>query len=146
MSLFTSISEGAINPADEDVRQLADREEQYIRAVMRIGTVQDPVRELAAEILQWGRAQGISVDIDLPHGSALESDVTDLREMLERAYPLSAGAASARLSAREEGSSIVVRLVISGCDDCEIASVRIGSATMVCLGEGDLMVEARYVR
>jgi hypothetical protein len=146
MSLFTSISEGAINPADEDVRLMADREEQYIRAVMRIGTVQDPVRELAAEILQWGRTQSIAVDIDLPHGSALEADVTDLREMLEQAYTLSAGAASARLSARVEGSSLVVRLVISGCDDCEMAAVRSGSATMVCLGEGDLMVEARYDR
>ncbi len=144
--LLTSISTGASDPGDEEVRRRADREEQYIRAVMRIGTAQDPVREVAAEILQWGRAEGIAVDIDLRDGSELQADVRGLREMLERAYPLTSGATGARLSARIEDSSLVVRLVISGCDNCEIVRVSNGSTTMVCLGEGDLMVEARYDR
>ena len=64
--------------------------------------------------------------------------------MLSRAGALADGATSARLSARAEGSFLVVRFVITGCNDCEISREQIGQAAMVCLGEGDLMVEARY--
>ena len=144
LRLFASIVEGASDPGDGQVRVLADREEQYIRAVMRIGAIEDPVREVASEILQWGRARGLAVDIDLPVDSMPVNDVSDLREILEIAYSRAIGAASARLSARVEGSSLVVRLVIAECDDCEVPQMHIGTATMVCLGEGDLMVEARY--
>jgi len=111
---------------------------------MRIGAVDDSVHDVAAEILRWGRSQGIAVDIDLPSGSIAVDDVTDLRVLLERAYSLADGATGARLSARAEGSRMVVRLVIAGCTDCEIPREQIGSAAIVCLGEGDLMVEARY--
>lgn len=144
LSLFGSIAEGSLDPADDQVRERADREEQYIRAVMRIGAVDDSVHDIAAEILRWGRAQGIAVDIDLPSGSIAVDDVSDLRLLLQRAYSLADGATGARLSAREEGSRIVVRLVIAGCTDCEIPREQIGTAAIVCLGEGDLMVEARY--
>lgn len=146
MRLFTSIAEGASDPGDAQVRVLADREEQYIRAVMRIGTIEDPVREVASEILQWGRARGIAVDIDLPDNSIPVTDVSDLRAVLEIAYPRALGATGARLSARVEGSSLVVRLVFAECDDCQTPRRRVGTATIVCLGEGDLMVEARYDR
>jgi hypothetical protein len=144
LSLFGSIAEGSIDPTDAQTRERADREEQYIRAVMRIGAVDDSVHDVAAEILRWGRSQGIAVDIDLPSGSIAVDDVTDLRVLLERAYSLADGATGARLSARAEGSRMVVRLVIAGCTDCEIPREQIGSAAIVCLGEGDLMVEARY--
>lgn len=142
--LFGSIAERDIDPADPMVRARADREEQYIRAVMRIGAVDDPVHEVAAEILQWGRERGIAVDIDLPSGSIAVADVSDLRVLLARAYSLASGASSARVSARTEGSHLVVRLVIGGCVDCVTPREEIGHATIVCLGEGDLMVEARY--
>ena len=144
LSLFGSIADGVMDPSDEQVRARADREEQYIRAVMRIGAVDDPVHDVAAEILQWGRAQGIAVDIDLPSGYIGIADVNDLRLILDHAYGLAPGATSARLSARAEGSRLVVRLVIGGCNDCETARMEIGRAAIVCLGEGDLMVEARY--
>ena len=113
---------------------------------MRIGAIDDPVREVAAEILQWGRAQQIAVDIDLPVDAMPVADVTDLRSILSQAYPLARGATSARLSARTEDSALVVRLVIAGCYECEVLPQSVDSAAMVCLGEGDLMVEARYVR
>ncbi|MFM8155107.1 MAG: sensor histidine kinase [Actinomycetes bacterium] len=144
LSMFGAIAGGVIDPSDATVRARADREEQYIRAVMRIGAVDDPVHEVAAEILQWGRQKGIAVEIDLPSGHIDVTDVSDLRLLLDRAYTLAPGATSARLSAREEGSRLVVRLVISGCIDCETARMEIGRAAIVCLGEGDLMVEARY--
>ncbi|MEY4137169.1 MAG: hypothetical protein RL205_1297, partial [Actinomycetota bacterium] len=144
--LFTSIVDGSSDLDDAGVRARADREEQYIRAVMRIGAIDDPVREVAAEILQWGRAQQIAVDIDLPVDAMPVADVTDLRSILSQAYPLARGATSARLSARTEDSALVVRLVIAGCYECEVLPQQVDSAAMVCLGEGDLMVEARYVR
>lgn len=144
LALFGSIAEGSIDPADVHVRERADREEQYIRAVMRIGAVDDSVHDVAAEILRWGRSQGIAVDIDLLSGSIAVDDVSDLRVLLNRAYSLAGGATGARLSARAEGSRMVVRLVIAGCIDCEIPREQMGSAAIVCLGEGDLMVEARY--
>lgn len=144
MELFTSIAAGTSDPANEAVRRTADVEEQYIRAVMRVGAYDDPVHEVAAEILQWGRAQSIAVDIDLPSGPIAVSDVNDLRVLLSRAFDKAHDATSARLSARVEGPSLVMRLVISGCGDCEMPREQVGSAAMVCLGEGDLMVEARY--
>jgi hypothetical protein len=64
--------------------------------------------------------------------------------MLSRAYGLATGATSARLSARAEGEYVVVRLVFAGCEDCQSPRQQVGVAAMVCLGEGDLMVEARY--
>jgi hypothetical protein len=142
--LFASIVEGSCDPTQESVRELADREERYIRAVMRIGALEDPVREIAAEILLWGRTQGVAIDVDLPSEPSRLSDVHDMRALLLRAYALAEGASTARLSAREEGNFLVVRLVIAGCTDCSSAREQIGAATMVCLGEGDLMVEARY--
>ena len=144
LALFGALVDGSSDPGDPHVRAQADREEHYIRAVMRIGAVESAVHEAAAEILQWGRSQGIAVDIDLPSGAIAVSDVSDLREMLARAYPIAEGATSARLSAREEGEFLVLRLVIEGCPDCENARSELGSVAMVCLGEGDLMVEARY--
>ena len=146
LALFTGIIESSSDPADGAVREQADREEHYIRAVMRIGAVDGAVHEVAAEILQWGRTQGIAVDIDLPSDSIVVADVSELRALLTRAYALAEDATSARLSARVEGDALVVRLVIAGCGDCDIAPERLGSAAMVCLGEGDLMVEARYGR
>jgi len=142
--LLTGIVQGKTDPADALVREQADREEHYIRAVMRIGAVDDPVHDVAAEVLTWGRAREISVDIDVPSDPIAVSNVSDLREMLARAFAISAGATSARLSARAEGSTIVIRLVIAGCVDHEIPREQRGAATMVWLGEGDLMVEARY--
>ena len=144
LSLFSAIVEGDSDPADAPVRVLADREEHYIRAIMRIGAIDDPVREVAAEVLQWGLAEGVAVDIDVPSGPMSVPDAHDLRALIAQSYVLAQGANTARFSARIEGSLLVVRFVISGCDDCEIARVQKGSATMVCLGEGDLMVEARY--
>jgi hypothetical protein len=144
--LLGGIAEGGLDPGDPVVREQADREEQYIRAIMRIGAIDDVVREVAAEILRWGREQGIAVDIDLPTESILVDDVSDLRTMLARAYDLAAGATSARLSARVEGEFLVLRLVISGCAACEIVRTQLDSVAMVCLGGGDLMVEARYAR
>ena len=146
MALFSSLADGEGDPGDPRVRELADREEQYIRAVMRIGAFEDPVRDVAAEILLWGRQRGIAVDIDLPSGMIDVHDVGDLRSALEVAYSRSRGATSARLSARTEGASTVIRLVLGGCEDCEMPRESIGAATIVCLGEGDLMVETRYVQ
>jgi signal transduction histidine kinase len=142
--LFASIVEGSSDPTEESVRELADREEHYIRAVMRIGASADPVREIAAEILLWGRSQGIAIDVDLASESSSVHDVSDMRALLVQAYALAEGASSARLSARVEGDVLVVRFVIAGCTDCSSAREQIGAAAMVCLGEGDLMVEARY--
>jgi hypothetical protein len=144
--LLGGIVEGALDPSTVPVREAADREEHYIRAVMRIGAVDGAVHEVAAEILQWGRSQSIAVDIDLPSDSIVVADVSELRALLTRAYALAEEATSARLSARVEGDALVVRLVIAGCGDCHIVPERLGSAAMVCLGEGDLMVEARYGR
>ncbi len=142
--LFSEIVAGSAEPSDPRVREQADREEQYIRAIMRIGAVEGAIHEVAADVLRWGRSQGIPVEVDLPNGALAVAEVTDLREMLSRAYDLATGATSARLSARAEGEYVVVRLVFAGCEDCQSPRQQVGVAAMVCLGEGDLMVEARY--
>lgn len=143
-TLLDGIAEGRLDPADAGVRELADREEQYIRAVMRIGAAEDPVHDLAAQILSWGRHERVPVAIDIPAEPIDLPDVHDVHALLERALPLARGASGARLSARREGSSLVLRFVAAGCMDCSVENASVGAATMVCLGEGDLMVEARY--
>jgi signal transduction histidine kinase len=135
--LLRDVAEGRCDPEDDRVRARAAREERFIRNVMRTDPSTDAVHEMACELICLAHQQGVLLDLDLsaprqPEVSVEGSIVGSLTRVMRQALPtvIVAGlpvGSPARLSTRQEGESVMLRLLVPMAVDARPGSGADGS-------------------
>jgi signal transduction histidine kinase len=112
VDLLERIAEGTADPDSADVQARAALEERFIRTVIRVDPSIDAVHALATSLAVRARRRGVFLDVDLSGlGAARSTGLADSRSSLARAVECSLPGEVARLTARTEGESVVIRLV-----------------------------------
>jgi hypothetical protein len=111
IGLLDGIATGALNPDDQAVRDAASIEERFIRVIMRVDPARDAMQAFCSVLAVQARRRGIILEVDLadapPPHIPTPADQLSLSWVVDAADPGSV----ARLSARVEGSSYVIRLL-----------------------------------
>ena len=108
----TASPTGRLDPDAPDVQAKAALEERFIRTVIRVDPSIDAVHALATSLAVRARRRGVFLDVDLSGLACRRSaDLTESRSSLMRAVECSLPGEVARLTARTEGESLVIRLV-----------------------------------
>lgn len=110
--LLEGIAMGEVDPLRDDVRAECALEEQFIRAVMRLDPAADQVHALASSIAIQGHRRGLPLEIDLRDTSELDpKDFAYFFEAVAKGLDCAQTGEVARLTARREGASVVLRFV-----------------------------------
>lgn len=113
--LLEAIASGVADPADPDTRARCADEERFVRSAMRLDPGADPLHELASELVAAARRYELPLEFDVTESSGLRSEELDpVRVACLQAIAGADASASARFTARAEGESMVVRLVVGG--------------------------------
>ena len=119
-ALFTEITRDVSRAVRMDARDVAIREERFIRNVMVCDPDRSQVEALASRMAEWAHQHGILLDLDLRQDAAIEisADVAeDLMAALAQASPTVmvdgvVGGTTPRLSVRTEGGEVAMRLLV----------------------------------
>jgi len=112
VELLEGIADGRLDPDDPAIRREAALEERFIRTVVRVDPALDPVHALATSLAVRARRGGVFLDVDLSQTAAAQRDGwVAVKGSLIRAVECSLPGMVARLSARPEDSSYVIRLL-----------------------------------
>lgn len=112
VDLLELIADGTADPDAPDVQARAALEERFIRTIIRVDPSVDAVHALATSLAVQARRRGVFLDVDLSGlGASRSADLTESRASLTRAVECSMPGQVARLTARTEGESLVIRLV-----------------------------------
>ncbi len=112
IELLDGIAEGSLDPDDPQVQAWAAIEERFVRTVIRVDPSVDAVHALATSLAVRARRRGVFLDVDLASTEAARSwDGSGSRPSFVHAVEASIPGEVARLSARTEGDSFVIRLL-----------------------------------
>lgn len=119
-TLFTEISRDVSRAVRMDARDVAIREERFIRNVMVCDPDRSQVEALASRMAEWAHQHGVLLDLDLRQDAAIEirADVAeDLMAALAQASPTVmvdgvVVGTTPRLSVRTEGGEVAMRLLV----------------------------------
>ena len=112
VELLEGIAAGTVDADSSQTRAAAALEERFIRTVIRVDPAVDVVHALATSLAVRARRRGLFLDVDLTEsGLARPPVVLASKESLSRAVECSVPGGVARLSARPEGESFVIRLL-----------------------------------
>ncbi|CAB4870345.1 unannotated protein [freshwater metagenome] len=118
LALLQGIAEGTLDPSDEAVRACSGREERFIRSVMRIDPEVDPLHAFALQLAIRAHRRECLLDIDLADSPRpRRGQLLVLQSVANRAIDHSLTEVPARLTARREGDSVMVRLVVAVSPD-----------------------------
>lgn len=111
VDLLDNISAGSVSPHDPLVREQCRIEERYVRTMMRLDPSSDAVHALVAELASEARGCGRELDVGVYGsftgvGNELRAYAPKLRDVV-RNTP----GREIRITASEEGATVVVRLV-----------------------------------
>lgn len=127
------LADGALSPESDDVRARAVREENFIRSIIRIDPGLDPLHTMAAALSGHAYRREVLLDVDLAAAPSegvrvAEGFVVSCAWALDNAQPTRIVdghpvGTTARLSSRQEGEAVVVRLLAPVPIDVDPAAV-----------------------
>jgi len=145
--LLEGIAGGWVDPDDPDTQSTAALEERFIRTIVKVDPAVDAVHALAILLAVRAHDTGVFLDVDIPEDPARRVRESALgRESLTRAIECSQPGDEARLSARMEGESYVIRLLAPICPQhrAEMLQLPVPGAVMDP-SEPDMLWELRDV-
>lgn len=129
--LLASVGSGEIPPDSKDVQQWSVHEERFIRTVMLVDPQADEVHRLADALSRRAHARGVLLDVDLAAADhpmpvlPAEFQASCVWAIDHAALSIVVGGqptgTCARLSSRDEGNRIVVRLLVPLTPECSPA-------------------------
>lgn len=112
--LLSAIAEGRADPLDPSIREQCQREERFIRAVMRLDPASDAVHAFAADFAIRSHRSGVPIDIDVAESTGIPADVVrTFGDVAMTTLDDAVAGEPARLTARYEGDEMVLRLVMT---------------------------------
>ena len=147
--LLEGIAKGEVDPLRDEVRAQCAMEERFIRSVMRLDPAVDQIHAQAASIAAQAHGRGLALEIDLRDTAELDpEDFAGFFRAVTKGLECAQAGEVARLTARREGDSVVLRFVVHvdvyQCPYPEF--VQVGSTWTVQLDRSDglLLCEAHH--
>lgn len=113
VSLLDGIANGQADPLNEEVRAQCALEEQFIRSVMRLDPAVDQVHAMASSVAVHCHRRGLALELDLRDTSELvPEDLAPFFDTVTKGVESARTGEVARLTARREGDSVVLRFVV----------------------------------